>query len=91
MTAKYTSNQEKQLVNKWLQRYARANQSLTVIRYVRIMRWLYGETYQQIAEKDGVTAQAVAHSVKRDVKKILEFAKENDKRIVAHKQKGSHG
>ena len=75
-----TSQQEKDEVLRWIDKYVQNSPILTIRQYKRLACWLAGMTHQQIADEEGVSHQAVAQSVKRDVKKKLEFAKTYDKR-----------
>lgn len=51
---------------------------MTVQQYKRLVSWLSGQTFAEIAEEEGVRPQTVAYSVKREVKSILKFAEEQN-------------
>lgn len=70
---------DKQKIIPYVYDYVNAGEPLTIQQYIRLMQWLEGETCKSIAEKDKVTEQAVAHSVKRDYDRIKKFAESNDK------------
>lgn len=74
----YTTKKEKDQLAQNVHKYIQAGNSLSILRYTRLMSWLGGMTFAEIAEEQGLTAQAVANSVRRDAKLIKKFATEND-------------
>lgn len=75
----YTTKAEKAIAEQWVHRYVNSKHQLSIRQYTRLMCWLGGDTFKEIAAADGVTEQAIANSVRRDLKKVQKFAKENDK------------
>lgn len=86
--------ENRELGHLWLNRYVQAGHKMSIQRYQRLMCWLLGDTYAQIADAEGTTAQAVAHSVRRDLKRVQAFALDvkktvdnvNDKPIIESKE-----
>jgi DNA-binding CsgD family transcriptional regulator len=74
----YTSREEKRLVLANVHKYVNARSPLSIVSYTRLMQWLNGLTYQEIAWEQRVSPQAVAANVKRSVNLILAYAKEQD-------------
>lgn len=70
-----TNRAEKIIVQTWIDRWVRDTPKLTVQRYQRVAGWMGGLTYKEIGDMEGVSFQAVARSVKRDVKLIIEYAR----------------
>ena len=76
---KHFTTDDKEQAQTALPNYIKAPESrLTIEQYMRLNMWLEGSTYKQIAADSGVTVQAVAHSVRRDLKKVLAFANDKD-------------
>lgn len=78
MTRYNISFPEKQEVQRWVDKYVRDNQPLTLQQYKRIAGWLAGLTYREIAKAEGKSHQAVGASIKRDALRILAWAKEQN-------------
>lgn len=65
-----------ELVNKYVQTEGSV---LTVQRYQRVISWLNGMSFAEIGQEEGVSAQAISQSVKRDLVLAKAFAESNDK------------
>lgn len=75
-----TTQNEKRYAEQWVHRYVNSpSVAFSILQYSRLMVWLNGDTFDMIARDEGVTTQAVARSVKRDLQAVLAFAKANDK------------
>lgn len=79
---------DKVLLQRYLDKYIHAGLPLTLGQYKRLASFLAGLTYEQIAQDEGVTQQAVGQSVRRDLKRIKQFAINNDKHYTNDNQKG---
>lgn len=73
---KYTKRQKQILVQQWIDRYIKSQRKMTLVQYRRVAGWMGGLTYAEIAGLENVSPQAVAASVKRDVKAIIKFSEE---------------
>jgi len=67
---KYTSADEKELIRQNVHKFVNDGQKLNLQSYIRLMSWLDGQTYAEIAKEEGVSDSAVAFSVKRSVEAI---------------------
>ncbi len=67
------SKTDKQLALSALHQFVNEGNKLTVQRYSRLVRWLSGDRFVEIAMEDNVTSQAVAKSVNRDYARLQEF------------------
>lgn len=74
----YTTRAEKLLAQAWVHRYINADHKLSIRTYTRLMSWLGGLTFAEIAAEESVTPQAIAQTVTKTVREILQFAKDND-------------
>lgn len=71
----YNTEPDKEIVRAYIHQYVNTGSSdLRLKAYGRTMQWLEGSTFQEIAQTDGASSQAVAASVKRVVEKVKVFA-----------------
>jgi DNA-binding CsgD family transcriptional regulator len=75
----YTTKKEKREIMDRLHALVNDGHSLTIKRYQRLVLWLEGNTFAEIAKVEGVTAQAVSQSVRRDFLRVQTFVKDNNK------------
>lgn len=63
---------EKQALLNQLQLYTRSDaaKSMTLQQYQRLVSWLNGMSFTEIAQEEAISPQAVSQSVSRDIRKI---------------------
>lgn len=74
------TQQDKRVVKEYINKYVQngGEQRITLQTFHRTQQWSEGYTFAEIAEAEGVSAQAVQFSVKKAVDEILTFAEEYD-------------
>jgi len=75
-----TTKEDKALVERFLHAYIHNGSQMSVKQYERLTRWLNGETFVFIAQREGVSKQAVAKSIRQEFLNIKAFALKELKR-----------
>lgn len=68
----YISREERERASGYLNRWINSSEAgnVTAQQYRRLASWLNGKTFQQIANEEGVTAQAISQSIRHNYKRL---------------------